>query len=389
MRAAAADAARASPATATLSQLSTIVLPEPLGLKRDFVLPEEERGPGYDAGYDRTTLAYDVLALPEVGIVRLFCPKLLNLEAAVRRAAFSLDGVAVPLVRVARLKRHDTIDLATSHAAERLTIALDCWSETVPVRHRDHGFAGLNCILALSRDNDLRWIADWARFNVEVHGAQACLLFDNGSTRYGLDALERALAPAKTGLRMVRIVPIERPYGPQGVHKHRGAGKYLQLALLDVARQRFLAEARAVLLSDIDELVIGTPSVFDAAVGRRAGYVSIPGAWRFPRPGTGPVALHRDHMVRPEKKLRCPPKYCIVPSGRASRHPWGVHRIDALWLGFLHRTRRHRLIHCQGVSTFWKAPGKRPDAAGGGIDEEAEALLERVFGENKTTPQKR
>jgi hypothetical protein len=92
--------------------------------------------------------------------------------------------------------------------------------------------------------------------------------------------------------------------------------------------------------------------------------------------------------VRPEKQLRCPPKYCIVPSGRAGRHPWGVHRIEALWLGFLHRTRRHRLIHCQGISTFWKAPGKRPSGGGGTIDGEADALLERVFGPRGRRPRR-
>ncbi len=45
-------------------------------------------------------------------------------------------------------------------------------------------FRDCRVIFTLSRDNELDWIRDWVRFNRDVHGADAVLLYDNRSTLY-------------------------------------------------------------------------------------------------------------------------------------------------------------------------------------------------------------
>ena len=50
-------------------------------------------------------------------------------------------------------------------------------------------FRGRRVVLAMSRDNELQWIKDWVLFVVRNHGADAVLLYDNASTKYGAEQL--------------------------------------------------------------------------------------------------------------------------------------------------------------------------------------------------------
>ena len=60
-----------------------------------------------------------------------------------------------------------------------LSVGIDGWQEEVAVSPLGReAFAGRNCLVTLSRNNDLRWIRDWAAFHVREHGAEALLLFD-------------------------------------------------------------------------------------------------------------------------------------------------------------------------------------------------------------------
>ncbi|UXN74149.1 hypothetical protein N8D56_02365 [Devosia sp. A8/3-2] len=73
--------------------------------------------------------------------------------------------------------------------------------------------AGDRVIFTINKDNNLEWIADWARFYVKEHGATAVVVYDNGSTEYGLDDIRSTLA-AVEGLKKFLVIPCPTDTAP-------------------------------------------------------------------------------------------------------------------------------------------------------------------------------
>ncbi len=367
---------------AALCDFSPLVLPAALGMERDRIAPADARGPDYDARYDLHTLVYDAVHLPDIASVRLFCPPLLNLAPILREAEIRLDGDRVRLHRRRRHRRFETFDITARARPDRLSVRWRGWRAEASV-HADTDaapFAGHNCLLTMSRDNPLRWVRDWAAFHAAEQGATAALVFDNGSTAYSAQALLDTLAGV-AGLDVVRVAVVDLPYGPVPLRGNRSKALFLQTALLNVARYRFLARARAVLQNDVDELVVSRSgrSVFDATVASRAGFVKFRGFWRTPDASGAEMPLHRHHSGILDDAKPSPAKYCIVPSGGLRRHAWNVHNLD--WLLFSKRfeSAEFHYLHCHALSTRWKSATSRTRRAPTGIDPQARALLDRTL----------
>lgn len=362
--------------------LSGLVLPESLGLRRDHVVADRYRPEGYDDRYDFRTLAYDAVYFPLEEKVRLFCPKLANFQALFGKARLGLDGAPVRSVRLRREERSDIVEIRAVSGATCLTITVGEWQGTLAVARADPApFRGTNCLMTLSRNNDLVWIRDWAEFHVREHGANAVLFFDNGSTLYGAEEIDAVLRSV-AGLRCVKVVRADFPFGPAGIKPHKFDANFLQRAMLNLARLRYLAEARSVLVCDVDELIWrgGETSIFDATVASRGGYLRIPGAWRFPGAnGTGWVR-HADHTLVDPVRSPCPPKYCIAPRGRLRGHVWATHRVAGLVWQSRHLAKDFGFLHCQGISDFWK--GRPMGTASQSLcsDPLAECVLARSLG---------
>ncbi len=361
--------------------LSGIVLPEGLGYRRDYVAPAADRPDGYDAGYDFLTLAYDAFYRREADAIWLICPKLANFRPLLDRAAFDLDGAPLVVRRVRSFLRHDIVELPAPGPG-RLGCALHGFRAEIDAPEPDRAtFAGRNVLVTVSRNNELDWIRDWVRFHARIHGADALLLFDNGSEIYEAGEIADALA-AEDALRSARILSADFPYGPLGRGRSKFDGNFLQAGLLNIARLKHLSTARAALQCDVDELVVPRRgrTVFDAAAQARSGYVKFAGRWVYPEVAPGAVARHRDHMLSDVPPRTCPPKYCVVPGGPLRAHSWATHRIRGLPFGWRFLSREFCFLHCRGISDFWKGR-PRPLAEGAGRrDAEAEAILARAFG---------
>lgn len=366
----------------TIARLAEIVLPPELGIKRDHIVPEAWRGPGHDARYDFHTLVYDNVYLPERGMVALFCPKLLNFRRLLARADIRLDGRRVRARRIRKFRRYDVVELPARICPVELSVEIDGWRAAVPVNPAEPGiFAGMNCLMTLSRNNALPWIRDWAEFHVREHGAEAVVFMDNGSDAYGLGDIAAALAEV-SGLKAIRVLGANRPYGPVNGKKKPTKGKFLQAGVTNIARWRYFGAARAVLVNDIDELFIrrGAATIFDATVASRAGYLKVRGEWRLSMAPTGVRPRHRDHVLVPKSQEVCPAKYCVVPDGRLRNYSWGTHNLDRLWFSEKYASADFGYFHCRSISDLWKRDRGDRCALVERIDEDAVALFERVYG---------
>lgn len=339
---------------ATIS-LAGHVLPADGPVLRDHVRPPDRRSDVYLARYDRTTLFYDAVWLPERQAHLVTAPRFLNLWAPFR-AGLRIGGQPVRRVRRRRWLRCEQVEIPGPPDG----LSLHWQGTDHPIRSRiaeTPGFAGTNALVTVNRNNRLDWIADWAGFYQRRHGADAVVLFDNGSDAYAPQDIADRLA-AVPGLRRVRVFAAPYPYGPaESGGRFEISPRFFQTAMLNIAKRDPLARARAVLNVDIDEICIAASgtSVFDAASRHPLGMVTIPGSWIYPAPGTtGPVG-HGAHRFRNQPDDRCNQKWCQAPRGAFGRvFGWAVHRVDEVLQNLLTRQTDIRLAHCKGTSTGWK-----------------------------------
>lgn len=323
--------------------------------------------PALRARYDAETLIYAAQALPARGLLRLHAPRPFNLRGPLVRARYATALGPLPAPRVAVFKRYATLDFPLPSGVDAVQIALPgLWEGAIPVLHANPApLAGLNVLYTMSQNNDLAWIADWVAYHVRAHGAQAVVIADNASTAYEPGAL-LAFLSTLPGVRAARVLAVPHRYGPSSaVLSRASAGRFLQSAAANFARDGWLAQARAVLSCDIDEVVIDRDgrSIFDRAVASRWGAVTFPGYWRFPSTAG---ARHADHtLTRPDRAAPCPTKYAIVPDSVLGRRSWMTHGPEGWPRRWFSAAPQVWFAHCHGISTRWKAGrGDEGDAEG-------------------------
>ena len=347
-----------APADFAVIDLAGRILPAGGPLLRDHVRPESRRSDHYLDRYDRTTLWYDCVYLEARGSYLFTAPRFLNLWQPFRR------GLRIGEAPVTRARRRTWLRCEQVEVpAPRGALSLDLGDGPVAVPARDATtprFDGLNCLVAVNKNNALDWIADWAAYHARAHGAEGVVLFDNGSTAYAPEEIAARLAGVP-GLARAVVFRAPFPYGPGDRSlRHEVSPRFFQTAMLNLARRDPLARARAVLSIDIDEVIVPPAngagrSVFDAACRHWLGLVTIQGSWVHPGPdNAGPVGQGAHHW-REDPDRATNQKWAIRPGGPMDRFGWGVHRVDELFQNLLTRQDRFRLLHCRGTSTGWKA----------------------------------
>lgn len=348
------------------------------GLSRQSRLKPQYRPDGYETALDRDTLWYDAILAHER--VHLVAPPFNNLAPVLKGARWFRDGSPVRPVRTRRYNRHTVVELPAPGEVSEVSVTLGRWTGRSAVsRAQPDLFAGLNTAICISRDNDLQWIRDFIRFHRHHHGLQAMIVVDNGSTAYGMNDLRAALAD--TGLETTLVLSAPFPYGPRGLKPYARAEKFLQTAVFNILRLRYLARARAVLNCDIDELM-WTPgtTVFDLARHSLFGYVRLPGHWRYSKADLPGADRHGAHVYRRPSSADCPPKWCMVPDGPFRRFSWDTHRLEGLGINGLFASRKGRFWHCHSVSTGWKDSRKFTPDTDLEHDPAIAAALAPVFG---------
>jgi hypothetical protein len=304
---------------------------------------------------------YDAIWNESAGQIILICPKLFNLEKLLKAGELKLDGQKLNICKIRRRSRHDEVWLTPATKPGLLTISYENWHAKTKLSAMENvAFANLNCMVAISKDNELQWIRDWLTFHIKAHGLEGVVLFDNGSTRYSLADLENTLSGID-GLKAWRVVSAPFSYGPLGIKRHVARSKFLQSAVLNIARLRFLADAAAVLSIDVDELVYHREglSIFEETKKTKLGYIPFQGNWAYSKSASEAMPRHRDHIFMGEQPKPCPFKYCVIPSGWSGRRSREVHGVYKKTINKFLAEAEFSYLHCWGINTHWK--GRRMD----------------------------
>ncbi|MEL6583120.1 MAG: hypothetical protein AAFQ36_04750 [Pseudomonadota bacterium] len=364
--------------------LNSFVFPSDLGVRRDYMAAAEHIDEAHKARYDRYTLFYDAFWDAAGSEVVLICPTLLNFAPffAGEMQFEDVEGGALS-PRVAEGARYHEVRFPSAKRVEALRMMGAGFEAEVPVSAQTFDlFRGHNVIMTLQKDNPLTWVRDWLRYHVEVHGATAALIFDNGSTRYSPRELEAEMGLVR-GLTRAVVVPAAFPHGPHHPPPpKKSASKFLQISLFNLARLRFLRQARAVLNADIDELVapVKGSTVFDRTVRSVMGYRRFGGRWRETDMGAAAERGFRDSVLIPADEACKNEKWCINPRGLLANAEWLVHNVkprNVVPFKVTALDGRLSYYHMRGMST------KRQSEAGANahlpVDTELQALLSRTL----------
>lgn len=358
-------------ADCAIVSLTGIVLDGRTEIRRDFTAAPEHRDAAYLAHFDASTLLYDAVWSDATREVVLTAPLFLNLWAPFR-AGLKVDGRPVGRLRRLTGRGSEQVVIRVPPATPRpgvVSVAIGGADYALAIRDGlAPGFRGRNTLLAMNRDNRLDWIRDWVRFHIDRHGAEAVVIADNASRTYAAADLAGCLA-AIPGLKAAAVIEAPFEYGlSRRVQSRRErSAKFLQRAMLNLARMDACRQARAVLSVDIDELVTGPEgaSVFDAAVSHGLGMVTVKGRWAWPdrdEPLPAPQSAHR--FRRADGKDKCNRKWCVAPGGLIGRHfLWDVHRVGQALQNLFTEANPFELVHCWGCTTGWKRQALDPALA--------------------------
>lgn len=348
----------------TQVSLSPFALPERLEFRRNPPPRAVVVDQSFWTAYDQRTLFYDVFFDHHRRVVRLFAPRLFNLVKLLDRWCPRIDGRPVHAVKVLSRAKFDEIVLYCPGliSARRLSFELGDEKFEVEIGSLQASmFEQKNVICTLSKNNEIAWLRDWMGFHRRLHGADSLLIFDNDSTIYSTEELQQELSRVP-GFTTVRVVSAKFLYGPQrGVSRGLGRSCFLQATLLNLARERFLSSARAVLSIDVDELVqsSSSQSVFDITARSPLGLVMFEGAWRYSVSQEWPS--HRDHIWMREKDESCPSKYCYRPDSLLGRLTLDVHAISSVGRRWYPKHPDLTFAHCRSITTSWKEQRGTPE----------------------------
>ena len=344
--------------TGKIVPLNGITLPQAEGYRREPAVDAQLRADDYDQRYDSQTLFYDCLWLASKQQLVLYCPKLLNFARLFREGEFSSNIGTHRLRKIIEHSRFSEIRLDCQAQPEWLSFRHEAFETRTDVsKPETSAFADLNCIITLSKDNDLTWIHDWVSYHVRRHQLQGLVLFDNNSSIYSPEDIVKTLRDVE-GLQQFRVIPAPFPYGPTGKKKPKHGSKFLQAALRNLTRRRFFAEAGAVLWLDIDEMIVhrSGKSIFEETKSSLLGYREFDGQWAYRSPDQPGLARHHEHVyLRNGQVQPCRGKYCVAPNGPLRFLDWGTHHLQAPGLirRFCHSDEFY-LLHCFNISTSWK-----------------------------------
>ncbi len=209
-------------------------------------------------------------------------------------------------------------------------------------------FEGLNAIVAERNGEDAATVLEWLKFHVTHHELKGVVLLDRAKPGADPDfAVE-----LKAGLPDVMVVlvtsdlPLGKPGLPPEAHPFcvpEAPGKDRMivpaadpwqaplgaLTWYQIARMRFLADARAVANIDVHDLIPkGADTAFDAAVGAKGGLISLAGRHCYPwRVRNGQRTRFADHICIQFDAGGARLRWCIAPAKAPDDAVWRMVRV--------------------------------------------------------------
>lgn len=284
--------------------------------------PQRARPAGFLERYEQRLAYYDCFRYGDD--VLLVGPPAYGFEEKTRRFQFAalpgalaleaktFQSVSVRLTRLTNVPKDVRDILVRTPDGQELSLVIQPSSITE--------FSGSRLLFTMSKDNDLAWIAEWARYHRRFHGTDAVVFFDNGSSRYGMDEIEAVIA--QQGIDKVAVHSWPYLYGTPdpAIRNNPFYTLFPQVSSMSVVLRRYGAQSVGILNCDIDELtgVSSGESIYACAKRSAKGLIVMRGRYIEPMVSHGgePKGDHRDYwhyQADPKLSTSRPKKWCLDP----------------------------------------------------------------------------
>ncbi|WP_157933066.1 hypothetical protein [Roseovarius salinarum] len=311
-------------------------------ISREPPRPMEHRSEAYDQSFDSKTLIYDTVQLNGDSALAIG-PPLLSLSQLVETAMFLTDGGKVMTSQYMKRDRLGLFSLKRTYNTSSIKMKFAGIEKSARIQTSlTHLFSGRKVMFTLSRNNNLQWIEDWARFYAVHHGIDGVLFYDNFSDFYSSEDILRRLEKV-AGLKQIVVVNWPYKYGPKGAPGFWDSD-FCQYGVMEHAKRLFLGDADLVLNCDVDEIIIAQDgiSLAEHLAQSSRPIMQFPGFWiRGPRdvifdPKRSEAFRHRDFIYADEPtNLACKPKWALRPKDIDLNKQWKVHSIEGAGNRFL------------------------------------------------------
>jgi hypothetical protein len=283
--------------------------------------PAEQKQDSWDSLYDDNTYIYDFLWV--AGKIVAIAPPLDDVQRQFFLENLLIDGVPAKELNYLHF-RHERL--------EKMVVSCDPGRNFIGTSPPIVTFAGCSIVPTLplslpgnptrllytmQKDMPLRWIKDWIEYHVRAQGAEAVVIYDNGSMTY--DAMSITQYTQSIGVPIV-VQNFDFKYGPTAYKGSRWDSDYCQYAGLEHFRYRASCSSCKVLSVDIDELVVSkkNSSVFEALEEAACtneieiSCLLFSGVWVYTSSSlqlqAGSLAAHDDHFLVLNSDSLCPSK---------------------------------------------------------------------------------
>lgn len=263
-----------------VGELNSVFLPEDSKTLRQPILPEIPRSDQFMAEFDQRGIFYSVFRDISGRRVWFLGPELLSLKDEIL-PIWVVGGQSKKRTKIRLIKNEHALvgfaDLPEVDDKVHVDIGADTLSVGVGGNH-SVAFKDSRIVYCISKENDLRWISDWAHFYVKEHAADTFVIFDNNSSAYSTQDIEMALNKVP-GVK--KAIAIDWPfiYGAHDPVAQKLGKPYHFLFAQPVAHMelflRYGIQSKSILNVDIDELVVSTKreSIFDVVEQRVFGCI--------------------------------------------------------------------------------------------------------------------
>lgn len=214
-------------------------------------------------------------------------------------------------------------------------------------------FAGLNTIFAVRNGESPEVVAEWLKFHVTHHGAEAALILNRAKPATDKGFFNRIkkkignLAGLKRLVVLNAKVPLGLPDLPNESHPINVPGApgkdrmeipdpepwnapLGELLIYELVRARFLDTARAVANIDVYDLLAieGDENIFDRAVKATTGALSLEGVQIYPwRIRNGESGHFGDHICVQFDSKNLRKRWCVAPEKLGKNTVWRLIRV--------------------------------------------------------------
>lgn len=371
-----------------MNQTKMVLREEPIMLTGDAPRRIPKRAPelqqaGFTEQFDFDTLFYCAYQVEDV--IRFDGPPMLNLQREIASSSWFVDDKKISEDDLSVVDLERACGLTIAAVGEKLewnlgeqNFSAEIGSSYVSV------FEGLKCVYTKSKNNDLKWIVDWATFYSRYHDIEGVLIYDNGSTLYSPEELLAALTDVD-GLKSIVIVDWPHKFGPHAGTSGKWDSDFFQHAVSANAQRRFLAKAKCVVSCDIDELILTDDNrpIYEHLLESEQGYLrygdrlisGVPVNENF---DSDKEFSFSDFGYYSEKPTKITFKWSCIPSSLPRRARWLTHAVAGIYSG----NENHVLgRHFYAISTGWKYPRELSLAADKSdlkIDRQLRSALEQV-----------